>query len=251
MSAWPWISTRHSSRGCPICLMFGWCAVTAPDARRCRRLAWVAPLSCSLAPQRRGQSRDGDPGRAVSSARTVIRTADMAYARPDAVVSWTWISSSRTRSRPRATYPGLWGCRGPSGGFLDGEVQVIEFDVSRSTPRAFSRRPLAEADLPSASRVGHRARRAAGLAHRAGATLPGRPGDRRGLALGDTTPLRRSLGHREYELSFVSIRRSAPVSGPSGSRCVCTNMTKNWSSAGRRLAGAQRPRKVECKSSRS
>ena len=37
--------------------------------------------------------------------------------------------------------------------FLDGEVQVLEFDVPRMGAPSFSGRRLAEADLPSASRV--------------------------------------------------------------------------------------------------
>lgn len=37
--------------------------------------------------------------------------------------------------------------------FADGEVQVLQFDVSRQAPPAFCGRPLAQASLPSESRV--------------------------------------------------------------------------------------------------
>lgn len=93
--------------------------------------------------------------RRLSSARIVIRTADMAYLETwrggDLDVDFV-VSSEFETATAVSRVVGVPGAR-QADFFFDGEVQVLEFDVSRRTPQAFSGRPLAEAGLPGASRV--------------------------------------------------------------------------------------------------
>ncbi len=116
--------------------------------------------------------------RRFSSARVVIRTADMAYLETwrggDLDVDFVVSSEFETASAVSRVV-GVPGAR-QADFFLDGEVQVLEFDVSTRIPQSFSGRPLAEADLPSTSRV-------VGIVRDDRQVLPGaqeqlRPGDR-------------------------------------------------------------------------
>lgn len=93
--------------------------------------------------------------RRLSAARTVIRTGDTAYLDTwrggdldvDFIVSTEFQTASAV-----ARQVGVPGTR-QADFFLDGEVQVLQFDVSRGAPPVFSGRPLAEARLPGHSRV--------------------------------------------------------------------------------------------------
>jgi trk system potassium uptake protein TrkA len=93
--------------------------------------------------------------RRLSAARTVIRTGDTAYLDTwrggdldvDFIVSTEFQTASAV-----ARQVGVPGTR-QADFFLDGEVQVLQFDVSRGAPPAFCGRPLAEAGLPGQSRV--------------------------------------------------------------------------------------------------
>jgi len=93
--------------------------------------------------------------RRLSDARTVIRTGDTAYLDTwrsgdldvDFIVSTEFQTASAV-----ARLVGVPGAR-QADFFLDGEVQVLQFDVSRREPPAFSGRPLAAAGLPRQSRV--------------------------------------------------------------------------------------------------
>lgn len=93
--------------------------------------------------------------RRLSQARTVIRTGDTAYLDTwragDLDVDFIVSSEFETASAVAR----LIGVPGASRAdfFLDGEVQVLQFDVSRSAPPAFCGRPLAQAGLPRQSRV--------------------------------------------------------------------------------------------------
>lgn len=93
--------------------------------------------------------------RRFSSARIVIRTADMAYLETwrggDLDVDFV-VSSEFETATAVSRVVGVPGAR-QADFFFDGEVQVLEFDVSTRRPQAFSGRGLAEAGLPAASRV--------------------------------------------------------------------------------------------------
>ena len=88
--------------------------------------------------------------RRLSGARIVIRTTDMAYLdtwrRGDLDVDFIVSSEFETASAV-ARLVGVPGAR-QADFFADGEVQVLQFDVSRRAPPAFCGRPLAEAALP-------------------------------------------------------------------------------------------------------
>jgi trk system potassium uptake protein TrkA len=93
--------------------------------------------------------------RRLSQARTVIRTGDMAYLDTwragdldvDFIVSTEFETASAV-----ARLIGVPGAR-QADFFMDGEVQVLQFEVSRREPRSFSGPPLAKAGLPRQSRV--------------------------------------------------------------------------------------------------
>jgi trk system potassium uptake protein TrkA len=93
--------------------------------------------------------------RRLSDARTVIRTGDSAYLETwrsgDIDVDFI-VSSEFETANAVARLVGVPGAR-HADFFLDGEVQVLQFDVSRRAAPAFSGRPLAEAGLPRQSRV--------------------------------------------------------------------------------------------------
>lgn len=93
--------------------------------------------------------------RRLSSARTVIRTGDTAYLDTwrsgDIDVDYV-VSSQFQTAAAIARLVGVPGAR-EADFFMEGEVQVLQFDVSDRTPPAFARRPLAEAGLPRQSRV--------------------------------------------------------------------------------------------------
>jgi trk system potassium uptake protein TrkA len=93
--------------------------------------------------------------RRLSAARTVIRTGDTAYLDTwrggDLDVDFI-VSSEFETAGAVARLVGVPGTR-QADFFLDGEVQVLQFDVSRRAPPAFCGRPLAEAGLPGQSRV--------------------------------------------------------------------------------------------------
>jgi trk system potassium uptake protein TrkA len=93
--------------------------------------------------------------RRLSDARTVIRTAAMAYLETwrsgDLDVDFIVSSEFETASAV-SRLVGVPGAR-QADFFLDGEVQVLEFDVSRQAPQSFCGRALAEAALPPESRV--------------------------------------------------------------------------------------------------
>jgi trk system potassium uptake protein TrkA len=93
--------------------------------------------------------------RRLSSARTVVRTTDMGY-----LQAWSdgdldvdfMVSSELETASAIARVVGVPGTR-QADFFLDGDVQVLEFDVPLVRAPPFSGRPLAEAGLPSESRV--------------------------------------------------------------------------------------------------
>jgi trk system potassium uptake protein TrkA len=93
--------------------------------------------------------------RRLSQARTVIRTGDTAYLDTwrvgDLDVDFIVSSEFQTASAV-ARLIGVPGAR-QADFFLDGEVQVLQFDVSGRAPPAFCGRPLAKAGLPRQSRV--------------------------------------------------------------------------------------------------
>lgn len=93
--------------------------------------------------------------RRLSEARTVIRTSDTAYLDTwragDLDVDFI-VSSEFETASAIARLVGVPGAR-QADFFLDGEVQVLQFDVSRRAPPAFSGRPLAKAGFPGQSRV--------------------------------------------------------------------------------------------------
>ncbi|MGH3265455.1 MAG: NAD-binding protein, partial [Trebonia sp.] len=93
--------------------------------------------------------------RRLSAARTVIRTGDTAYLDTwragDLDVDFIVSSEFQTASAV-ARLVGVPGAR-QADFFLDGEVQVLQFDISRHSPPAFSGRPLARAGFPGQSRV--------------------------------------------------------------------------------------------------
>lgn len=93
--------------------------------------------------------------RRLSQARTVIRTGDTAYLDTwlagDLDVDFIVSSEFQTASAI-ARLIGVPGAR-QADFFLDGEVQVLQFDVSGRAPPAFCGRPLAKAGLPRQSRV--------------------------------------------------------------------------------------------------
>jgi trk system potassium uptake protein len=93
--------------------------------------------------------------RRLSGARTVIRTHDTAYLETwrggDLDVDFI-VSSELEAANAVARLVGVPGAR-QSDFFLDGEVQVLQFDVSRRAAPAFCGRALAEAGLPGESRV--------------------------------------------------------------------------------------------------
>jgi trk system potassium uptake protein len=93
--------------------------------------------------------------RRLSSVRTVVRTTDMGY-----LQAWSegdldvdfMVSSELETANAIARVVGVPGTR-QADFFLDGDVQVLEFDLPRAGAPSFSGRPLAEAGLPSDSRV--------------------------------------------------------------------------------------------------
>lgn len=93
--------------------------------------------------------------RRLSAARTVIRTGDTAYLDTwragdldvDFIVSTEFQTASAV-----ARQVGVPGSL-QADFFLDGEVQVLQFDVSRRSPPVFAGRPLAQAGLPGQSRI--------------------------------------------------------------------------------------------------
>ncbi|MGH3407880.1 MAG: Trk system potassium transporter TrkA, partial [Streptosporangiaceae bacterium] len=93
--------------------------------------------------------------RRLSQARTVIRTGDTAYLDTwragDLDVDFI-VSSAFETASAIARLIGVPGAR-QADFFLDGEVQVLQFDVSRRMPPTFCGRPLARAGLPRQSRV--------------------------------------------------------------------------------------------------
>lgn len=94
-------------------------------------------------------------GRRLSSARTIVRTTEMDY-----LDAWregdldvdVMVSTELEAANAVARVVGVPGTR-QTDFFLDGEVQVLEFDVSRSRPLAFAGQPLQDAPLPAQSRV--------------------------------------------------------------------------------------------------
>ncbi len=93
--------------------------------------------------------------RRLSNACTVVRTADMAYLETwrsgDLDVDFIVSSEFETASAV-ARVVGVPGAR-QADFFLDGEIQVLEFDLSRRAPPALCERPLSELTLPLQSRV--------------------------------------------------------------------------------------------------
>lgn len=93
--------------------------------------------------------------RRLSEGRTVIRTGDTAYLDTwragDLDVDFI-VSSELEAASAVARLVGVPGAR-QADFFLDGEVQVLEFDLSSRAPPPFCGRPLAEAGLPAESRV--------------------------------------------------------------------------------------------------
>jgi trk system potassium uptake protein len=93
--------------------------------------------------------------RRLSAAQTVIRISDTAYLDTwragDLDVDFI-VSSEFEAASAVARLVGVPGAR-QADFFLNGEVQVLEFDVSRRAPQAFCGRTLAEAGLPGESRV--------------------------------------------------------------------------------------------------
>jgi trk system potassium uptake protein TrkA len=93
--------------------------------------------------------------RRLSEARTVIRTGDTAYLDTwrsgDLDVDFI-VSSEFQTATAVAQLVGVPGTR-QADFFLDGEVQVLQFDVPRQAHAAFCGRTLAEAGLPGQSRV--------------------------------------------------------------------------------------------------
>jgi trk system potassium uptake protein TrkA len=93
--------------------------------------------------------------RRLSGARTVIRATDVGYLETwrsgDLDVDFIVSSEFETASAV-ARLVGVPGTR-QADFFADGEIQVLQFDVSHRSPPAFCGRPLADASLPSDSRV--------------------------------------------------------------------------------------------------
>ena len=93
--------------------------------------------------------------RRLSAAQTVIRISDTAY-----VDTWRAgdldvgfiVSNEFEAASAVARLVGVAGAR-QADFFLNGEVQVLEFDVSLRAPQACCGRTLAEAGLPDESRV--------------------------------------------------------------------------------------------------
>lgn len=93
--------------------------------------------------------------RRLSDARTVIRTGDIAYLDTwrsgDLDVDFI-VSSEFVTANAVARLVGVPGAH-EADFFLDGEVQVLQFDVSTRVLPRFAGRPLADARLPVQSRV--------------------------------------------------------------------------------------------------
>ena len=93
--------------------------------------------------------------RRLSDARTVIRSRDTAYLDTwrsgDLDVDYI-VSSHFETANAVARLVAVPGAR-QADFFEDGEIQVLQFDVSRREPPAFCGRPLAQAGLPAKSRV--------------------------------------------------------------------------------------------------
>jgi trk system potassium uptake protein TrkA len=93
--------------------------------------------------------------RRLGDARTVVRTTDMADLK-----AWRegyldvdfMVSSELETANAIARVTAVPGAR-QADFFLDGEVQVLEFDLVEDAPPSFSQRPLEDADLPADSRV--------------------------------------------------------------------------------------------------
>ena len=117
-------------------------------------------------------------GRRLSSARTIVRTTDMdyldAWREGDLDVDFM-ISTEQETANAVARVVGLPGTR-QTDFFVDGEVQVLEFDVSRREPPAFAGQRIADAALPGESRVVAIMRGGRHVVPHAGETLT--PGDR-------------------------------------------------------------------------